>query len=121
MSFGESEISVRFIQKPSRWTYMSDLITLIRQSSRGHQRTPRRGHHAKAERQRLPGSQPHLQAARPLGPPVGLHVAMSVLYRLLGCIYAVPYVGLIQGLTLDALGYIYQPLPPLGRIKSHLR
>jgi hypothetical protein len=30
-------------------------------------------------------------------------------HRLLGCISVVPQVGLIQGLTLDPLGYIRRP------------
>ena len=59
----------------------------------GHQKTLEysRGLRAEVERQRLLGgaSQPHLQAAQPLGPTVSLPVAMLVLHCLLGCIYAV--------------------------------
>ena len=67
---------------------MSDLIAFVHQKwtlegSRGHQRTPRRGREADA-------AQPHLQAARPLGPPISLDIAMLVLHYLLGCIYVVP-------------------------------
>ena len=42
-----------------------------------------------AARPHLQAAQPHLQASRPLGPTISLHVAMSVLHRLLGCIYTV--------------------------------
>ena len=45
-------------------------------------------------------------------PPVSLRIIMSVLHRLLGCIYAVLLASLIKGLTIDAPAYIYQPLPP---------
>ena len=45
-----------------------------------------------AETKTLPGGAgwPHLQAGWPLGPSVSLRVTMSVLHRLLGCIYVVP-------------------------------
>jgi hypothetical protein len=45
----------------------------------------------------------------PIGQPL---LCTSVPHRLLGCIYAVLQVGLIQGLTLDALAYIYSLVPP---------
>ena len=68
---------------------MSDLIVLIQRET---DTEGSRGHHTEVERQRLLGgaNQPHLQAAQPQGPPISLHVAMSVLHSLLGCIYAVP-------------------------------
>ena len=53
-------------------------------------------------------------AARPPMAHMSSSVVMSVLHRLLGCIYAVLLVGLIQGITMDALAYIYtSPSHPL--------
>jgi hypothetical protein len=51
-----------------------------------------RGLHTEAGGEALPcgPSRPHLLAARPLGPPVSLLVAMSVSHCLLGCISTVP-------------------------------
>ena len=79
-------------RKPSRWTYMSDLIVLIlnETDTRRFQKT-REDSHTKVEGERLPSGAawPHLQVAKPLGPHVSLRVAMSVLHRLLGCIFTV--------------------------------
>jgi hypothetical protein len=71
-----------------------------------------RRHRNKAGGEGLPSGagRPHLQAARP---PWGIPQRVSGVFfhRLLGCISVVPQVGLIQGLTLDPLGYIRRPLP----------
>ena len=92
MSFGESVFSAGFIQK----TIKLDLHVRFNrayQQRNGHQKTleDSRGLHTEAKPEWLIGgaSRPHLQAAWPLGPPVSLRVAMSVLHRLLGFIYAV--------------------------------
>jgi hypothetical protein len=47
-----------------------------------------RGHHTEAGGRTLPwrASRPHLQATRPLGPPISLPAATSFSYRLLGFI-----------------------------------
>ena len=86
MSFGESIFSVGFIQK----TVKVDLdvrLNHVYPERKGHQKTleDSRGLHAEAESEGLLGG-----AAQPLGPPISLRVAMSVLHRLLGCIYAIP-------------------------------
>ena len=112
MSFGESVYSVEFIQK----TIKADLYVRINHAylpRNGHQKVPEdsRGHHTEAGAEGLPGGA-SVQVARPLGPPVSLCLVRSFLHRLLDCIYAVLYVGLIQGLTMEALAYIYQPLSP---------
>ena len=85
-------ISVGFIHK----TVKVDLHVRFNRAypqRNGYQKTleDSRGLHAEAQRQSLTGGagRPHLQAARPLGPPVSLRVVMSVLHWLLGCIYAV--------------------------------
>jgi len=92
MSFGESIFSAGFIQK----TIKVDLHVRFNHAypqRNEHQKTleDSRGLYTKAEPEWLPGrvGRPHLQAALPLGPLVSLRVAMSVLYRLLGCIYVV--------------------------------
>jgi hypothetical protein len=54
-------------KKPSRWTYMSELITLIRREAEYF----------------LQATQPPWATRQPL-------VTMSVLHHLLGCIYTVP-------------------------------
>ena len=92
MSFGEYIFFTGFIQK----TVKVDLHVRFNRTypqRNGHQKTleDSRGLRAEAEMQRLLGgvSWTHLQADRPLGPTVSLRVVMSVLHRLLGCIYAV--------------------------------
>ena len=92
MSFGESIFSVGFIQKAIK----ADLHVRINHTylpRNGHQKVPEdsRGHHTEAGAKWLPcgAALPHLQAARPLGPPASLCLVMSVLHRLLGCIYAI--------------------------------
>ena len=93
MSFGESVFSAGFNQKTVR-VGLHVRFNCAYPPRNGHYKVleDTRGHHVEVERQRLPGraGQPHPQAARPLGPPVGLRVAMSILHRLLGCIYIVP-------------------------------
>jgi hypothetical protein len=92
MSFDESVFSVGFIQK----TIKVDLHVRINRTyppRNGHQKVPEdsRGHHTEAGAEGLPSGAGwrHLQAARPLGPPVRLCLAMSVFHHLLGCISAV--------------------------------
>jgi hypothetical protein len=92
MSFGETMISTGFIQKIVK----VDLDVRINRAyppRNRHQKVleDTKGHYTEAEPKWLPGvaNQPHLQATRPLGPTVSLRVAMSVLHRLLGCIYAI--------------------------------
>ena len=92
MSFGKSIFSEVFIQK----TVKADLyvrINCVYPPRNGHQKVPEdfRGHHTKAGAEGLLGGagQPHLQAARPLGPPISLLFIMSVLHLLLDCIYIV--------------------------------
>ena len=92
MSFGESIFSTGFIQK----TVKVDLhvrINLAYLPRNGHQKVleDTRGPHVEAKGQRLPSEarRPHLQVAQPQGPPISLHVVMSILHRLLGYIYAV--------------------------------
>ena len=81
MSFAESVISVGFIQK----TVKVDLDVRINRAY-----TQRNRHQkvlediALRQRQRLPGG-----IGQPLRPTVSLHVVMSVLHRLLGCMYTV--------------------------------
>ena len=92
MNFGESVFSIGFIQK----TIKGDLFV------RGNYGIPPRNQREKTledSRRRITEAKPmsltcgtgrhHLEAARPMGPPCQSPVAMSVLHRLLGCIYAV--------------------------------
>ena len=109
MSFGEFVFSARFIQK----TVKGDLFVkvnyrILSRNRRGKTLEDSRRHITKAEPMSLTcwANQSHLEAARPVGPPCQPPVVMLVLHRLLGCIYVVLYVGLIQGLTLDAPTYI---------------
>ena len=92
MSFGESVFSAGFIQK----TVKADLHVRINRAylpRNGHQKVPEdfRGHHTEAGAEGLPcgASRPHLQAAQPLGPPISPCLIISVLHRLLGCIYTI--------------------------------
>ena len=92
MSFGESVFSTGFIQK----TVKVDLHVRFNRAylqRNGYQKTleDSRGLYTEAEPKGLPGGagRPHLQATQPLGPPVSLRVVISVLHRLLGCIYAI--------------------------------
>ena len=85
-------ISAGFIQK----TVKVDLDVRINHAypqRNEHQKVPEDSRilHTKAEGETLTcgADWPHLQAAWPLGPAVSLHVAISVVHRLLGCIYAV--------------------------------
>ena len=92
MSFGESVFSAGFIQK----TVKGDLFI---KRNYGNPPSKQRGNiledskrlSTEADPEGLPSwaTWPHLQAARPLGPPISLRVAMLVLHRLLGCIYAI--------------------------------
>ena len=82
MSFGESIFSTGFIQK----TVKVDLHVGINRAyppRHKHQNTLKdsRGLHIEVE--------PHLQAGQPMGPIVSVRITMLVLYRLLGCIYAI--------------------------------
>jgi hypothetical protein len=88
MSFGESVFLARFNQKTAK----EDLVV------KGNHGIPPRNWHGKtlgdsieAEAKPLPGraGRRHLEIARPLVVPPVILVAMSVLHRLLGCIYAV--------------------------------
>ena len=92
MSFGESVFSVGFIQK----TVKGDLFVkanyeILPRKQRGKIREDSRRLSTEADPRGRPcgAGRPHLQAVRPLGPPVSLRVAMPVLHRLLGCIYIV--------------------------------
>ena len=92
MSYGESVNEGRFIQK----TVKGDLFVkgnygIPPHKQRGKILEDSRRLSTKADTKGLPygADRPHLQAARPLGPLVSLRVAMSVLHRLLGCIYTV--------------------------------
>ena len=73
-----------------------------------------RSHVTEAEGRRLPGwaTQPHLQAAYPLGSPgsPSFVCRFSTTLRIASTLFIL--VGLIQGLRIDAPTYIYQPLPP---------
>jgi hypothetical protein len=83
MSFGESVFSAGFIQKTK-----ADLHVRINRAYppwNGHQKVPE-----DTTRKQEPKGWPHLQAAQPLGPPVILHLVMSVSLHLLGCISTVP-------------------------------
>ena len=89
-------MNLYFLQGLSRKTVKTDLHVRINHAyppRNGHQKVPEdsRGHHTKARAKGLPcgADQPHLQARRPMGSPISLRVAMSVLHDLLGCIYAV--------------------------------
>ena len=92
MSFGESVFPLGFNQKIVK----GDLFV------KGNHRIPPRDQCGKVpeDSRRLSteagfdpltcaADQPHLEAAWPLGPPVSLHIAMSVPHCLLRCIYAV--------------------------------
>ena len=81
MSFGESVFSAGFIQK----TVKVDLhvrFNCAYPQRNGHQKTLEDlgGLHTEAETETLMcgAGWPHLQAVRPLGPPVSLLVAMSI-------------------------------------------
>ena len=93
MSFGESVFSTGFNHKNVK-VDLHVRFNCAYPPRNEHQKTleDSRGLHAEAESEGLPGGaiRPHLQAARPLGPPVDLCVAMSVLHHLLGRIYVVP-------------------------------
>ena len=85
MSFGESVFSVGFIQK----TVKGDLFVKGNYGIPPHKQRRKiledcRRLSIEADPEGLPCT-----ADRPLGPPVSLRVAMLVLHRLLGCIYAV--------------------------------
>ena len=79
-----------------------------------------RSHVTKAEDERVIGGAtwPHLEAAQPLGVPLVSLIVLSVPHRLKDCISTILLVGLIQGLTLDALAYIISPCPP-SRARRH--
>jgi hypothetical protein len=122
MCFGESIFSTGFNQK----TIKVDLHVRVNYAiplwnQRGKVPKDLRGLHNEAGGEALPcgDGRPHQQAARPLGPPVSLLVAMSISHCLLGCISSIPQFGLIQGLTLQAQGYITRPYPL--EASSHLR
>ena len=92
MSFGESVFSAGFIHK----TVKGDLfikgnygIPTCKQRRKILEDSRRLS--TKADLEGLPcgAGRPHPQAAWPLGPPVSLYVTMSVLHRLLDCIYAI--------------------------------
>ena len=92
MSFGESIFSAGFIKK----TIMVDLHVRFNRAyppRNGHKKTLEhfRRQIIKAKTEALLGGarRPHLQARQPLGPPVSLCIAMSILHHLLGCIDAV--------------------------------
>ena len=85
MSFGECVFLVGFIQKNIK----EDLFIKI-----NHEVPPRNryGKTLEDSRRRITEAYPKglpYGAKQPLGPPVSLRVAMSVLHRLLGCIYAI--------------------------------
>ena len=92
MSFGESIFSAGFVWKTIKVVLHVRFNCAYPQQNR-HQKVSEdsRGLHTKTEGERLPSgaAQPHLQATWPLGPTVSLHVAISVLHRLLGCIYTI--------------------------------
>ena len=82
MSFGESMFSAGFIQK----TIKGDLFVkgnygIPPHKQRGKILEDSRRLSTEADPEGLPCG-----AGRPLGPPISLRVAMSVLYHLLGCI-----------------------------------
>ena len=92
MSFGESVFLAGLIQK----TIKGDLFVT------GNYEIPprnRRGKTLEDSKRRITKAEPmsltcgvgwpYLEAARPVAPYVSLLVVMSVLHRLLGCIYAV--------------------------------
>ena len=88
MSFSESVFSVGFIQK----TIKVDLhvrFNYAYQQQNGHQKVPKdsRGLHTEAEGEMPPGGS--RQVGQPLGPTCQPPIVMSVLHRLVGCIYAV--------------------------------
>jgi hypothetical protein len=93
MSFGESVISARYIQK----TIKEDLHVIGNHGIplwelRGKTLEDSRRLSIEAGHEALPcgAGQPHLQAAQPPGPPVSLPAATSVSHRLLGYISAIP-------------------------------
>ena len=92
MSFGESVFLAGFIEK----TIKGDLFVKRNYKippckQRGKILEESRRLSTEADPEGLPcgAGWPPLQGARPLGPPVSLRVAMSILHRLLGCIYVI--------------------------------
>jgi hypothetical protein len=93
ISFGESMISTRFIQK----TIKADLYVRVNyvippRNLCGKVLEDSRGHHTEAGGRTLPcgAGRPHLQGAWPLGATYQPIIPTSVSHRLLGCISAVP-------------------------------
>ena len=92
MRFGESMFSAGFIQKTDKEDLFVKANHIYPQRNRrGKTLEDSRRKAIKAEGRRLPcgASQPHLQDARPPRPTCQPLLQMSVLHRLLDCIYAV--------------------------------
>ena len=85
MSFGESVFSAGFIQKTIKGgLFVKGNYGILSCKQHGKIKEDSRRLSTKADPEGLPCG-----AARPLGLPISLCVAMLVLHHLLGCIYAV--------------------------------
>ena len=89
MSFVESVFSAGFIQKIVK-VDLNVKVNHAYLSRKQLQKVPR-SHATEADMKRITGgaARPHLQVGRPLGPPIGLRLAMSVLHCLKDYIYAI--------------------------------
>jgi hypothetical protein len=107
MSFGESLFSIGLFQKTTKRDLFVKGKFIIKIRHIREKTLEDMGRHwNKAGGEGLPCRSP--------GPPWGIPPQASRVFfhHLLGCISAVPQVGLIQGHTLDPLGYIRRPQPP---------